>query len=248
MSVEMNSIDLELKLLAGMDIQGEHFKLKPVKLGKIIEMGYTVYQYYLHILSMKPEDLSKKVKLGDNVYSLIMERSENMQLAPLLINAFIFFLQEDRFTLNDNLSITFGDTAKPLECVTIGKDNFEDFVEIVKYQNCLKSIDEKDKEDEQKKVTDSRVAKMMKRLKKAKEVVDEVKKKQNKGADITIASMISAVTAKSNTVSKFNFCDLTVYQLYDEYKRLQKISGYDVSILALVNGAKIDLDDWSSKI
>ena len=64
-----------------------------------------------------------------------------------------------------------------------------------------------------------------------------------------ISDIISAVSSKSNTISKLNVWDLTLYQLYDEYKRLHAINQYEVNIQALMNGAEgIELKDWSAKL
>ncbi|MEN7388450.1 hypothetical protein [Bacillus licheniformis] len=137
------------------------------------------------------------------------------------------------------------------EIKIITRDNFDDIVEAVKLQNYLKKPD-KIKNDEMN-PADEETRKLMERMKELNEKVEEKKRQQKKtyGEDeeINISDIVSAVTTKSNSINKLNVWDHTLYQLYDEYARLELIDNYDFSIRAMMAGAeKIDLKHWSSKI
>lgn len=137
------------------------------------------------------------------------------------------------------------------EIKIITRDNFDDIVEAVKLQNYLKKPD-KIKNDEMN-PADEETRKLMERMKELNEKVEEKKLQQKKAygedEEINISDIVSAVTTKSNSINKLNVWDHTLYQLYDEYARLELIDNYDFSIRAMMAGAeKIDLKHWSSKI
>ncbi|NUJ17378.1 hypothetical protein FKN04_12385 [Bacillus glycinifermentans] len=135
------------------------------------------------------------------------------------------------------------------ELKVVNRDNFDDIVEAVKLQNYLKKP--KENKDEDINPADEETKKLMERMKELNEKVKEKKRQQTQGEDeeINISDIVSAVTAKSNSINKLNVWDHTLYQLYDEYARLELIDNYDFSIRAMMAGAeKIDLKHWSSKI
>lgn len=136
---------------------------------------------------------------------------------------------------------------KDLKIVT--KDNFDEIVEVVKLQNCLQEVK---KDDEYKfNPADEETRKLIEQMEKMRKRIEEIKKKQNEenNEPVTIYEIISAVTAKSNNINKFNVWDLTLYALYDEYRRLQAIDDYDFGIRAIMAGAEnVKLNHWSSKL
>jgi len=145
------------------------------------------------------------------------------------------------------------DTINQNEIMIIHRDNFDDLVEVVKLQNYLKKpVSNKEKSEEQFANEESRM--LAEQMKKNEEKVSKAKKRQaidneDSNGDIDIFDIISSVSTKSNSINKLNIWSLTVYQLYDEYARLELIDNYDFSIKAMMAGAeKIDLKHWSSKI
>jgi hypothetical protein len=137
------------------------------------------------------------------------------------------------------------------ELILIHRENFDSLVEAIKILNYLvKPLDVKNREDNP---ADEETRQLIEHMEKMRKIVDDKKKiqQQSDGTedDIDISDIISAVTARSNSINKFNVWDLTLYQLYDEYARLELIDNYDFSIKAMMAGAeKIDLKHWSSKL
>lgn len=136
------------------------------------------------------------------------------------------------------------------ELTVIHKDNFDEIVHIVKLQNYLQKP--KPKEDELNPANEE-VRKLQEHMRKMREKVEQVKKQQqeNDGEDreVDIADIISAVSSKSHSINKLNIWDFTLYQVYDEYARLELIDNYDFSIRAIMAGAeKVDLKHWSSRL
>ncbi|QOV08241.1 putative tail assembly chaperone [Bacillus phage Kirov] len=132
----------------------------------------------------------------------------------------------------------------------IHRENFDSIVEVIKMQNYLMKVSEKE-DDEFKNPADEATRLLAEQIKKNRERVKAKKKLQNDDDedDIDISDIISAVCSKSNSINKLNVWDFTLYQVYDEYARLELIDSYDFSIRAMMAGAeKVDLKHWSSKI
>lgn len=133
------------------------------------------------------------------------------------------------------------------EIKIVHRDNFDDIIKIVKLQNYLEQPNEVAEETL---VADEEAKKLLEHMKKMRKKVEEKKKQQSDDEEeIDISDIISAVSSKSHSINKFNIWDFTIYQLYDEYARLELIDNYDFSIKAMIAGAKdIDLKHWSSKL
>ena len=136
------------------------------------------------------------------------------------------------------------------EVMIIHRENFDDIVNVVKLQNYLEKPSSKEELEEN--PADEEARKLMEHMRKMREKVEAKKnaqKSQDSDANIDISDIISAVSSKSNSINRLNIWDLTLYQLYDEYARLELIDNYDFSIRAMMAGAeKIDLKHWSSKL
>ena len=128
----------------------------------------------------------------------------------------------------------------------VHKGNFDSICEVVKMQNYLNNPNESPADEETRKPMEE-----MERIRKRVEAKKKAQQKAEKGDDseIDITDIISAVTTKSNSVNKLNVWKHTLYQVYDEYSRLELIDNYDFSIKAMLAGAQeIELKHWSSKI
>lgn len=132
----------------------------------------------------------------------------------------------------------------------VDRDNFDDIVNIVKLQNYLEKPDSKISEENP---IDEETRLLQEHMRKMREKVENIKKNQQESEgidqDIDVSDIISAVSSKSNSINKLNVWYLTLYQLYHEYARLELIDNYDLSVRAMLAGAKkVDLTHWSSKI
>lgn len=130
----------------------------------------------------------------------------------------------------------------------IHRDNFDDIVKIFKLQNYLEKPEEIIEEEN---VADEEARKLLEHMKEMRKKVEEKKRQQSdyEESNIDISDIISAVSSKSNSINKLNVWDFTIYQLYDEYARLELIDNYDFGIRAMMAGAKdVELKHWSSKL
>lgn len=169
---------------------------------------------------------------------------ENVLAVDFVKNGIIY---EDEFGLlqvnSEKLENTPEDKLK-----LIHRDNFDSIVEVIKLQNYLMKTDEK-KDAEYDNPADEETRKLAEQIKKNREKVKAKKRLQEEDDEIDISDIVSAVCSKSNSINKTNVWGFTLYQVYDEYARLELIDSYDFSIRAMMAGAeKVDLKHWSSRI
>jgi len=130
----------------------------------------------------------------------------------------------------------------------IHRENFDSIVEVIKLQNYLMKTEEKE-DDEFKNPANEETRLLAEQMKKNREKVKKKKQMQDEESDIDLSDIVSAVCSKSNSINKTNVWGFTLYQVYDEYARLELIDSYDFSIRAMMAGAeKVDLKHWSSRI
>lgn len=138
----------------------------------------------------------------------------------------------------------------PEEKITVvHRDNFDEIVRIVKYQNFMDNVKKKEFNPANEKAR--KLAEQMERNREKVEAKKKIQQMNEKGEDesMDISDIISAVSSKSHSINKLNVWELTLYQLYDEYSRLELIDNYEVSISAMMAGASdVELKHWSSKL
>ncbi|SDX95644.1 hypothetical protein [Thermoactinomyces sp. DSM 45892] len=135
------------------------------------------------------------------------------------------------------------------EIKLIHRDNFDDIIQVVKLQNYMskphisKQTIENPSDDDTRQLIDQ--------MKKLQQKVETAKKLSSSTgeSEMDLADLISAVSSKSHSLNKFNIWDCTLYQLYDEYARLECIEQYEFSTKAMLAGAdKIKLKHWSAPL
>ncbi|ARF70773.1 hypothetical protein B7C51_25215 (plasmid) [Paenibacillus larvae subsp. pulvifaciens] len=244
-------IDLKLILLAGDPLKTNNIEIKPLKLKEITKIGYSLYSKYLSLLTIdknKIVDDSEKYEELSLVELIYETRSED--IIRQFLDAICFFLHTDKEAViyHEHYGIIIGDIAEfpnVNRVPILNKDNYDDFVKILKYQNCITTkIDNS-------KPANERARKILEKIRRSKEIINQVKAKQaiNNGNSIDFADIVSSVSTKSNSYNKHSIWDVTIYQLYDEYKRLEAINNYEFNLKALLQGAKTDeLKHWSSSL
>lgn len=239
----MNPIDLKLRLLSGSSFFVDDISINPKKLNEIVDVGYMEYNQHLNLVSVELESLidPEKTKDFDEIkakltVSDIIFLSKQQEFIDLFLNGLGFFL-EDKVEFMEDGTLLVGEGGSE-GIKIINRDQFVEIIDIIKYQNCVLSVEGKPNPK------DDKAKSILEKIKKAKEKL----KKKYDGDNIDFTDLVSAVTTKSNTYNKTNVWDLTIYQFYDEYKRLEAITGFETSILAMVNGAEVNLKHWSSKL
>ncbi|EOO11476.1 hypothetical protein IGA_05752 [Bacillus cereus HuA3-9] len=238
--------DDKLRRLMGDGFYVGNALLKPKSLREIVRRGYLNHMSLLRTLLITKEDLIDSETLHEfkdfTIYEIILGSQEDNEFQATYIEALEYFFNASYMAIDlETHTIAFE------EGLFIDEIAFNEAVLILKQQNMIQ--DETVKQTNENPV-DEKTRKILEKLNKGKKKVEEVKRKENQSSqNIDFYSIVSAVSTKSNTISKLNVWDLTLVQLYDEYERLQLIDGYDTSILAMTQGAEIkNLQHWSSVV
>jgi hypothetical protein len=235
-------INMKMKLLAGLPIGVSNIGgISPKTLREISVEGYTEFMRHLGILTLDAEksDIFKSIKDIDLSKYTILEIAFGFggELFEMLHKAVEFFCGIEVISDFNAIGFNVGNTG------LLTKDNYKEFVSVIKLQCCLNGEDELEEEF---KPANDKAREIIEKLKKTREMLKEAKASDESRMDIS--DIISAVSAKSNAINKFNVWDLTLYQLYDEYNRLRMIDEYYTSIKALMAGAeKVELVHWSER-
>ena len=257
---ELSDIDLKLHLLSGSPIRVDNLIIEPYTLWEIKNYGYSKFMEDLQWGLITKDDFVNAVK-DENKRKILESMQDNLKTFDFYIKIFadVYFeklinflslvFKTDDLGIVDKYKIVINSKHDKKDLKIVTRENFDDIVEVVKLQNYLEDVNEKG--EHQFNPADEETQKLIEQMQKMRKKVEEIKRKQNQedGKPITIYDVISAITAKNNSINKINVWDLTLYQLYDEYKRLQAIDNYDFSIRAIMAGAEnVELKHWSSKL
>lgn len=235
---------VKLKLLKGtqFNIKKENENIcyiKPLTLCQIVDIGLDKYNLYLSSLVAEVSDYNiQDIDLSNYTYwdilINIMYYGDKSYYEAIIEAMSIFLDQEITFNKQEKLFYT-------QEGKTIDKDIFDEVKQILKWQNCLRnnSIEEEKYENE-------RARKLAEKFKKFREQL-KPKKSEN---SITLEDMISGVSARHSSINLYNIWDLTLYQLYDQFNRLNLVDNYNASIFLLPysEDASKNIKHWATTI
>lgn len=253
----LNSIDNKMRLMAGRPIYVNDIEIAPLRLSRVVEIGYINIVKSLQILTLKVDDIIDSVddfefqamlKMNKHQYvpyDLLM-MSEGLQ--ELVVEGLEIILDCGKVYVEDK------DTDNPVIVVNtvnevfyeINRENFDEIVKVLKEQN-NPSISSEEK-DEDYNPSDELAKSIAEKLKRGKEIANKSKSIESGGDGVTILDIISAVTAMSNSVNKLNIWDYTIYQLYDEFARLNKIDNYKLQVQASMWSSEIEIEHWSEPL
>jgi len=230
---------LAIKLLSGEPIDYQGISIPSLTLREIKDMGY---EDYAKVLSYVTFDLDEEFFKGlpkearylmpHQYFKLV---GQNEQFLNMLRAFELVF--KSKVNLNNNLEIIFesGDNKGKI----LSRDKYYEVINIVKILYGLA-----DSESEKYVPADPKAEEIASKIKQAKEKIGKAKSSES---PIRFSDIISSVSTRSNSLDKLKIWDLTVYQLYDEYKRLQMIDEFEMNFGALLQGAKdVEMKHWSS--
>lgn len=237
--MEMN----DLQLLAGLpttikDVGSIH----PLKLSEIAEMGEDRYNQFLNVLCFDVDDLElENVDLTAlTTYDLIVTQCEvNKEYLQLVTDALSMFFKDKVGYSNEYYLFYLGDIR---DGRIIYRDNYEDIKAIIRKQNFIqeKKKEEYNPANEQAKQFIEKLKRLKKERPKTKETVN-------------LHSIISSIAWKSH-IGIHAVWDLTIYQLFDAYYRLDVVDNYDKTLAGIyagtVDASKINMKElnWSKII
>lgn len=236
--------DHKLKLISGEPFFHEDVgNIRPLTIREIARKGYDKYVEHLNLFLISKKNFIKEEFAEEVDISLfnIMIAFSDADFDNYIKEAIKTFFGIEVEIIKEYLMIV---AKEPEIHFVIHSDNFDDIKQIIKWQNGLDG--EKTIKDEMKFKND-RAKQILEKLQKSQAEIQKQKKKENN--DLDFADIISAIASKSFSLNKLNIFDLTVYQMYDEFKRLDLIDNYHLSTKAMMAGAKnINLKHWTSKI
>jgi hypothetical protein len=235
---------IKMKLISGLPIEVDSIgEIKPLTLLEIAEKGYDKYQHLLNFFAFTKSDFIKEEfldKVDIPLFSMMLAFSDD-EFKDYIVQAIKYFMGVDVEIILEHLMIIPKD---PTLHWAISNDNFDDLKQVIRWQNGL----DEGKTQEEIRYKDDRARRIQERLLNAKSKVDAQKRKEG-NADLDFVDIISAIASKSFSLNKLTILNLTVYQMYDEFRRLDIIDNYHVGLSAMMQGAKIDdLKHWTSKI
>lgn len=240
MEYSLENLEYRTKLLLGEPIWLNDIKLYPLKLWEIFEISLNKYNLFLSLLSYTKNEIMESLNVVEDiplydfvVLNFVSDESNDFRDSFLNI---LSRITKKKVSFNVSGYFLVGTKA------IIDAKNFNDFTKIIKHQNVLK---------ERKNVV------VTKKQRDYKEMVEKARKKHKEyikaigSQDTDILDIISAVSSKHPSINLFNIQNLTMYQLIDQFKRLNMIDDYFISVDSLLAGAKkndVNLIHWSKKI
>lgn len=244
-------IDIQMKLLSGQTMYVGELPVKPFTLAEISEIGYSVFQGNVNIVLLTLDDMinsiedfeiSANLKANKHQYKVFDMYVTSPEMTDILLESLKMIFRTDEVYLersdSGELRISVDDKF------VIDRDNFDEISKVVEVQNNPSFSGEDDDYNPANEVARS----IAEKIRKGKEKVKQSKAMESGGEGINIADMISAVSAMSNSINKLNVWELTIYQLYDEFARLNKIDNYKLQIQASMWASDMEIEHWSEPL
>lgn len=234
---------------------GNGLGVYPITIGEIEEIGEHNYNTYVRLLTLSVEEidsiLNDETDLSDvidNTYDFLISYCLQGEIFKEMVeNAISFFLKKTVFFIKGTSVFAVEKHQDSTKFDFINNVNYVEFVDIIKYQNCIekKNVDAfnpKNKKAEQIKAKIELAQKEIKKL-----------KKKSENESLTLADLVSVLSSSENDngISLFNVWELTIYQFNDQFNRMKMLEDFKINIQQLLAGAdsdKIKLKDWMQKI
>ena len=221
-----SNAELELKLLKGSTIIVDGIKIKPLTLTNIVDdLGFDKYVELLGILGFDKSKFKDEIledeydKLTNYDFFLAHE-----QLMDALLDFLRTFLNYENIFYNSEYQSIIFDGE---DSVFVNRDNADKIINVFRKMYNIQI----EKEPEYNPVND-RARAIIEKIKKKNEIYANLYKEE----DIDLNSIISGVAWKSTNTNIFNVFDLTIYQLYDAYYRLEIVQNYYNTMTGLYTG------------
>lgn len=251
----MIQVDDKLNLILGNDIRVNDFlSLKQFKLKEISNIGFGEYLFRVSNILRDVDDFMKMFIDSPNYMDLYQQRN---QLTALDMQLMVCTDDEYKKMFTSSLEFVLGlpegsieveydrllykNISSDEDVKLIDKETFSTIMNKVKVINGFAES----KIDDDENPYDEKAKKMLEKLRRNREKVEQIKAKEKADSSRDIADIISAVTAMSPSTNKLNVLEYTLYQLYDEHSRLYAIEGYKMSVKASMYGGN-EISDWGA--
>lgn len=223
------------------------------------DITYQNYQMYITLLLMTPQNycehtdilmqnwyqsLSEEKKQQINMMDIIAKNKHLQTTYTKIFNFFfvenvfwddinqIFFLTPDNVFYDETNQIFYfhnevGEKIQTNNYGIIHKNIFVELCDII-LQRC--GITRSDVDTDTSKVKSKRALEILKKLQKGRETISKTSKNDK---DINLPNLIASVAVKSNSINFTNIWDLTVFQLYEQFKKEQTNVYFDIKKMSV---------------
>lgn len=194
------------RLLAGLPLHVGDIKIHSPKLMQIASEGYQAYERYVIACT------------DDNLLQY-----EGADLIFLLFGLYVF--TGERFIHGGNFLYTEKEDSGKVD-LTIDENNLEEIVKCLRLVNCIDGT----KKHIRNKELDEKIAKARAKIK------ERLGRIPGDEDDITFKDLVSVLTSKHPSLNLLNVWDLTYYQFNDQFKRMQLVDNYEISVRQIIAG------------
>lgn len=197
-------------------------KLKDIWNPKVTWKGF---QAYLALLLMTPQTYC-----GQDIPMFDILRSD-APLQAAYTEMFSFFFEE-KVLWNDPNQLFFTyqkekGNSKSVPAGMIHPDNFSEVCDVI-LQRC--GISRKDTDTDTSRVKNRRAVEILKKIQKGRR---NTSAPSGQDRDLELPNLIAAVAVKSNSINFTNIWDLTLFQLYEQFKKEQSNVYFDIQKMSV---------------
>lgn len=237
----MENRDIELCLCSKDPIFVEGVPVYPISLQEIAKIGYMRFNAGMRFLCLSADDIrlhSGHEIAEDEIFKYLFaccaESSELREMICLLLS---------RIT-HTKMNMLVHRQVFSCGAFDIGRRNFRAIQDVIRLRNGLRNIDEEDDNP------DNEAARRVLQRRKEERLKRKRAKAAEDGSDITISDLVS-IMANGLGMTIHDIMQYDLYQFNDQFNRLKIMDDYEVSVQALLHGAKkedVNLTHWITKI
>lgn len=232
----MDNLDERASLFLADPIPFDGQNVYPLKIKDIKGLGFSNFYKVLQLLISDENDLDECPKDRiiypfDIFFSTIVYCQDVVFQESILSFLKLIFDKSEVYVGEDFISVG--------EDITLHFQNYDELVEIIKKQYCIKKIPQKAKTAKQKEIDQLRSEKRKKYARWFDEDTED------------IVDLLSSICAVHPSINNENIENKTIYYLIDQFKRVGKRDDYFIGIKQLLAGASkedINLTHWTKKI
>jgi len=258
----MRKDDVELTLLAGRNVPIEEsppLAIRQLKLSEILEFGWLDYWHLVGLFLFDFDELIEKTE--DEDYKVFLESVTKEDYLLLSISQDLEFAEKTVTALNllsqgvswqyqlveTNFMVYFDNEGQP---TVLDSNLLEQIVSLVEIVHCTKKPDDVGVKQK----PSGKLAELLKKKEEANRKLKQAKKRSTDGEaseeGVGFSDLISIVSAKANGISIFSIWDLTYFQLYNQFLRLQKMETFNLEFQSSIAAMKAsnNLAHWMGRL
>ena len=219
----MDADDLKLRLLTNkLPLYVDNsLPIYSPKLIDIADIGVQKYQYNLSRCTIDKNSIASELDEGISDYDILLGILFHQEDALSGFLDSLYFFTKLNFTIseqNNDLLFFCGD-------ISLNRNNYQEFVRLVKFVNCIKNNQPEKELDE-----------FDRRVLEAEKQIAEIESKN--GIHVPFKDLVSSVANMGdNNLNILNIWDINIFSFYEQMKRGQLKEAYFIGLKQLLAGA-----------